>query len=35
MASLEVDADTAVRAFALEGKVLEALAKYGLRGAEA
>jgi hypothetical protein len=33
MASLEVDADTAVRAFALESKVLEALAKYGLRGA--
>jgi hypothetical protein len=35
VAALEVDADTATRAFALEGKVLEALAKYGLRGAEA
>jgi hypothetical protein len=32
--ALEVDTETAVRAFALEGKVLEALARYGLRGAE-
>src|SRR5262249_33683272 len=31
MASLEVDEATAVRAFGLEGKVLEALARYGLR----